>query len=105
MYIERRLEGEIKANLFQGKIIVVYGARQVGKTTMVRKIADDLGMDYSYLNCDILDVLTRLQNANSPNALKAVIGENKLTILDEAQRVKNIGLKLKLIVDNFPDIQ
>jgi predicted AAA+ superfamily ATPase len=105
MYITRRLEGVIKSSLFQGKVIVVYGARQVGKTTMVKKIAEDLGEDFSYLNCDELDVLTRLENAENSQALKLVIGDKRIVIIDEAQRVKNIGLKLKLLVDNFPGLQ
>lgn len=105
MYITRRIEGVIKDNLFKGKVVVVYGARQVGKTTMVKNIADDLGTPYSYLNCDELDVLVRLQNAENSEALRLVMGGQKLVIIDEAQRVKNIGLKLKLMVDNFPEIQ
>src|SRR5450759_4392177 len=105
MYITRRLEGVIKSSLFQGKVIVVYGARQVGKTTMVKKIAEDLGEDFSYLNCDELDVLSRLENAENSQALKLVIGDKRIVIIDEAQRVKNIGLKLKLLVDNFPGLQ
>jgi predicted AAA+ superfamily ATPase len=105
MYITRRVEGAIKANLFQGKVVVVYGARQVGKTTMVRKIADDLVIPYSYLNCDDLVILSKLQYAENAEALRSVLGGNKLVIIDEAQRVKNVGLKLKLMVDSFPDIQ
>ena len=105
MYIKRRLEEEIKANLFQGKVIVVYGSRQVGKTTLVRKVAGETGEDYGYLNCDELDVLSRLQNAGTSEALRQVIGDRNLVVIDEAQRVKNIGLKLKLMVDTFPKTQ
>ena len=105
MYIKRKLEEVIKANLFQGKIVVVYGARQVGKTTLVRKIAGEIGDTYSYLNCDELDILSRLQNAETSEALKQIVGNQKLVVIDEAQRVKNIGLKLKLMVDNFPNTQ
>ncbi len=105
MYIKRRVEGVIKDNLFKGKVIVVYGARQVGKTTMVTKIAEDLKIPYGYLNCDEMNVLSRLQNAENSEALKSLMGNNKLVIIDEAQRVNNIGLKLKLLVDNFPDMQ
>lgn len=105
MYIKRRLEEVIKANLFQGKVVVVYGARQVGKTTMVLKIAEETGVDYGYLNCDELDVLSRLQNAGTSEAMKQIIGGHKLVVIDEAQRVKNIGLKLKLMVDNFAETQ
>src|SRR3990167_2476704 len=105
MYIKRKLEKVIKANLFQGKVIVVYGARQVGKTTLVRKIAEETADTYGYLNCDELDVLGRLQNAGTSEALRQVIGDQKLVVIDEAQRVKNIGLKLKLMVENFPGTQ
>lgn len=105
MYIQRRLEDTIKKALFKGKIIIVYGARQVGKTTLVKRIVENLGEPYQYLNCDEMDILSALQNANNSEALKQVIGSHKLVIIDEAQRVKNIGLKLKLIVDNFPKIQ
>lgn len=105
MYIKRRLEEVIKLNLFKGKVVIIYGARQVGKTTLVKKIAEEIGQPYGYLNCDELDILSSLQNAGNSEALKQVIGHYKLVIIDEAQRVKNIGLKLKLIVDNFPERQ
>lgn len=105
MYIKRSLEGVIKQDLFKGKIIIVYGARQVGKTTLARKIADEAGQPYRYFNCDEMDLLSQLQNANNSHALKQIIGDTKLVIIDEAQRVKNIGLKLKLLVDNFPQQQ
>lgn len=105
MYIKRKLEAVIKANLFQGKVIVVYGARQVGKTTLVRKIAEETVNTYGYLNCDELDVLSQLQNSETSEALRRIVGDQKLVVIDEAQRVKNIGLKLKLMVDNFPDTQ
>ena len=105
MYIKRQVEEEIKKNLFKDKVVIVYGARQVGKTTLVRKIANDLGKPYKYLNCDEMDVLGRFQEAKNSLALKQIVGDNGLVIIDEAQRVKNIGLKLKLLVDNYPNIQ
>ncbi len=105
MYIKRVVEAVIKSNLFQGKVIIVYGARQVGKTTLVRKIAEETAGDYNYLNCDELDVLNQLQNANTSEALHLIVGGKKLVVIDEAQRVKNIGLKLKLLVDTYPHIQ
>ncbi|PIQ70018.1 hypothetical protein COS55_00435 [Candidatus Shapirobacteria bacterium CG03_land_8_20_14_0_80_40_19] len=105
MYIGRKVEETIKKSLFQGKIVILYGARQVGKTTLVRKIADDINEPYGYLNCDELDVLSRFQNSDNSEALKQLIGSQRLVVIDEAQRVKNIGLKLKLIVDNYPETQ
>ncbi|VVA44540.1 conserved hypothetical protein [Candidatus Roizmanbacteria bacterium] len=105
MYIPRQLEPIVKKSLFKGKIIIIYGARQVGKTTLVKKIAKDFGKSFGYLNCDELDVLSQFQKANNSIALRQMMGNNKLVIIDEAQRVRNIGIKLKLIFDNYPEIQ
>ena len=105
MYIQRQLEPIVKKSLFKGKIIIVYGARQVGKTTLVRKIAEDFGKSFGYLNCDEIDVLSQFQKANNSLALRQMMGANKLVIIDEAQRIRNIGLKLKLLFDNYPEIQ
>jgi predicted AAA+ superfamily ATPase len=58
VYIQRLLEPVLKKSLFKGKIIIVCGARQVGKTTLVRKVAEDFGKPFGYLNCDELDVLS-----------------------------------------------
>jgi len=105
MYIQRQLEGVIKNSLFKGRIIVVYGARQVGKTTLVKKVAQDLGEPFGYLNCDELDVLSKFSKADNSLALRRLMGENRLVIIDEAQRVLNIGLKLKILIDQYPEIQ
>lgn len=106
MYIKREIEDKLKENLFKGKIIVVYGARQVGKTTLVKKILLDLpDLTSRYINCDEADYQRMLFEAETSTQLKAIIGDSKLVVIDEAQRIKNIGLKLKLLVDNFPDQQ
>lgn len=105
MYIQRDIEPVIKKSLFQGKIIILYGARQVGKTTLVKNLAEKIGEDYGYFNCDELDVLSKFQKADNSVALKQLIGNQKLIVIDEAQRIKNIGLKLKLLIDNYPEKQ
>ncbi|MDP4009892.1 MAG: ATP-binding protein [Candidatus Shapirobacteria bacterium] len=105
MYIQRQIESVIKKSLFKGKIIIIYGARQVGKTTLAQKIAQDSHIPFGYLNCDEIDVLSQFQKANNSLALRQMMGGNKLVIIDEAQRVLNIGLKLKLLIDNYPEIQ
>lgn len=105
MYIQRGVEPVIKKSLFQGKIIILYGARQVGKTTLVKNLAEKIGEDYGYFNCDELDVLSKFQKADNSVALKQLIGNQKLIVIDEAQRIKNIGLKLKLLIDNYPEKQ
>src|SRR3989337_3407466 len=98
MYIPRLLEAEVKANLFKGKIVIVYGPRQVGKTTLVKKILNDITETASlYLNCDEGDVQKLFRDANTSTQLKQIIGDRKLVVIDEAQRIKDIGIKLKLL--------
>jgi len=105
-YIPRAIEGIIKKHLFKGKVIIIYGARQTGKTTLVKKIlADYSKFSSKYINCDEEDFRRLLTEANTSTQLKQIIGESKLIVFDEAQRVANIGLKLKLLVDNFPNQQ
>lgn len=106
MYISRKIEPKIKENLFKGDLVIIYGARQVGKTTLVKKLIEDYAdFEPKYLNCDEGDVQKMFTDANTSVSLKRIIGNSKLVVIDEAQRVRNIGLKLKLIIDNFPDQQ
>jgi len=105
-YIPRAIEGIIKKHLFKGKVIIIYGARQTGKTTLVKKIlADYPKFSSKYINCDEEDFRRLLTEANTSTQLKQIIGESKIIVFDEAQRVANIGLKLKLLIDNFPNQQ
>jgi uncharacterized protein len=94
----------VEAALFKGKVIVIYGARQVGKTTLCRAILRDHPENAIYLNCDEPDIRSALTERTSTE-LRALIGSKTLVVIDEAQRVRNIGLTLKLLVDNFPGIQ
>lgn len=103
MYIKRRIQDSIQNSLFKGKIVVVYGARQVGKTTLVKEVAKQFG-DFNYFSCDEPDVTAALTNRTSTQMID-FLGSKKLIILDEAQRVTNIGVALKLLVDNYPDRQ
>jgi hypothetical protein len=103
MQITRRIQKDVEKVLFKGKIAVIYGARQVGKTTLVKKIMESYE-DSLYLNCDEPDIREALTDKTSTE-LKSFIGSRRLVVIDEAQRVKNIGLTLKLIVDAFPEIQ
>lgn len=101
-YIKRHIEHNVRTNLFKGKIIIIYGPRQVGKTTMVKNILKD--HDGVYYSCD--DTLTRqkFQNKNTVELLDLVKGQT-LIVIDEAQMVEDIGITLKLIHDNNKDIQ
>ena len=104
MTIKRSIQDAIEKGLFKGKIAIIYGARQVGKTTMVKEIQKKYAENSSYFNCDEPDIRDALTNKTSTE-IKAFIGRKRLVIIDEAQRVENIGLTLKLIADNFKDIQ
>ena len=102
--ITRTIQKRIEKYLYSNKIIIIYGARQVGKTTLVRQIQRLQKKKSLYLNCDEPDIRMRLSNKTSTE-LKNFLGDNELVIIDEAQRVENIGLTLKLIIDNYPKIQ
>jgi hypothetical protein len=100
----RAIQPAVEAALFKRKIVVIYGARQVGKTTLVREILDRYPGRGLYLNCDEPDIRDALTNRTSTE-LRALMGNRTLVVIDEAQRVRDIGLALKLLADNFPDLQ
>jgi len=101
----RLLETQIEKHLFRGRTTVLYGARRVGKTTLVKHIlAQHPDKRSRYLNCDLLSVRNALQ-VEEANALKAFLGEQDLVVLDEAQQIENIGRILKILVDEFPEMQ
>lgn len=104
MIIQRSIQKNLEASLFKGKVVILYGARQVGKTTLVKELIRKYEGDAIYLNCDEPDVRNALTDKTSTE-LKSFIGFHKLVVIDEAQRVKNIGLTLKLMIDNFPATQ
>ncbi len=102
--IPRQLHTVLGQKLFRGKAILVTGPRQSGKTTLLRAIEGETEHKVLFLNCDEPDIRSLLTEATS-SALKHLIGNAKIIMIDEAQRVKNIGLTMKLIIDNFKDIQ
>jgi len=104
MVLKRTIQDQIEKFLFKNKIILIYGARQVGKTTLVKSIMQKYQDSALYLNCDEPDIRNLLHNRTSTE-LKYIIGQKKLVIIDEAQMVKDIGITLKLLIDNFPEIQ
>jgi hypothetical protein len=102
--IERTITPRLLDSLFKGKAVIVYGARQVGKTTLMRHVERTCNTPTLYLNCDEPDVRRALTERTSTE-LKALIGKARLVLIDEAQRVANIGLTLKLFVDAIPETQ
>lgn len=103
-YIPRYLEKIIENWLFKDMVIILYGARRVGKTTMVQNLAQKYGDKAAYYNCDLSEV-RRVLESQDPVTMKNYIGEKTLLIFDEAQQVREIGLSLKLLHDTFSKIQ
>ena len=102
--IERYLNPILQKYLFQGKMLVLVGARQVGKTTLVKSLGKPFGDRALFLNCDIPQV-NRLLTDTNPQVLRETFDKKEVIIIDEAQRVQNIGLTLKVIADELPEKQ
>jgi predicted AAA+ superfamily ATPase len=102
--INRIIATEISNRFFSKKAIIVTGPRQAGKTTLVLKLIEPYKDQALILNGD--DPVTE-QLFGRPNTeqLRQIIGKNKILFIDEAQRIPNIGLTSKLIVDNFKEVQ
>ena len=101
--IERINKQRILDKLGKGKAILLFGPRQTGKTTLLHQILDE-NHDVMWLNGDGADVQQLFGNASS-SRLKSVFGDCNTVVLDEAQRITNIGLSLKLITDQIKSIQ
>ena len=102
--IERQLENIIQKRMFKGKAIVIVGPRQVGKTTLLKMIIKSTEKKTLFWNCDEPDIRAKLTLPTSTE-LKSEIGNAEMILIDEAQRVKDIGITLKLLIDSFPEKQ
>jgi uncharacterized protein len=107
----RKLQSSITKWLFKGQVIIIYGARQVGKTTLARTIAKEYveknGLDPSsvlYFDCDLIENQD-LFSSQSKVLFENIIANKKIIIIDEAQRVPNIGINLKILHTHFPNLQ
>ncbi|NUQ22335.1 MAG: ATP-binding protein [Saprospiraceae bacterium] len=102
--ITRSIKTQMEGWLYRGKVLILYGARQVGKTTLSKSFLEPLGDQGLYLNCEIQSVQSAL-SIREPAVLRRFIGNKKLVVFDEAQYVPGIGEILKLLIDTFPDMQ
>lgn len=101
--IERQLSEIISQKLFAGKAIILMGPRQVGKTTILRELFGNR-QDTIWLNGDESDIQKIFEDISSTR-LNAFFADKKIVVIDEAQRIENIGMKLKLITDQLQHIQ
>jgi hypothetical protein len=103
MYIPQLPLGHLKKLAKPGKVIVIYGPRRVGKTTLLEKYLETQS-DYLFMTGEDL-LFQRSFPSQSIAQLKAFIGKKTLLVIDEAQYIPDIGLNLKLIVDHIPHVK
>lgn len=101
--IHRTIEDQIRQLIGSRKAIVIMGARQVGKSTLLQQLFGQ-SRDVLWLNGDDADTQDLFATASSAR-LRAIIGSNKFIVVDEAQRIADVGLRLKLITDQIPGVQ
>lgn len=89
--------------LQKGKVLIIYGARQVGKTTIVKQFLSETAFKHAYYSGDDLSFGADFSKCEL-NTMKNIVHGLDLVVIDEAQKIENIGTALKLIVDNYPDL-
>ena len=102
--IERQLKILINKRLNDRKVIIILGPRQSGKTTLIKSIYSEKDSSVLWWNGDETDTRQILKNPTS-TILKSLIGKHRVVVIDEAQRIENIGLCLKLIYDNINKVK
>ena len=101
--IDRILKETIEKHLFKGKSIILMGSRQTGKTSLLEQLFPK-NDDTIWLNGDDIATQTLMENM-SATRLQQLLGGKRLLIIDEAQRIKDIGLRMKLVTDQIKDVQ
>ncbi|MDP8212649.1 MAG: ATP-binding protein [Candidatus Zapsychrus exili] len=103
MYIKQKQLENIKNRIIPSKVFIIYGPRRCGKTTLLNKYLKSVDQKYLMVNGDDITVQSIL-SSQSIEKLKNFVGNNRLLVIDEAQKIENIGLNLKLIIDNIDSI-
>lgn len=105
MYIPRVIESDIQQDMFRGKAIILYGPRQCGKTTLVKTLVGRQDFPTIWLNGDDMQDASILDRLDSLTAWKNLVGKNRIVVVDEAQKVFEIGNRVKLVTDGMPHVQ
>lgn len=103
-YLVREISDNIIKKLKPNKVVLIFGARRVGKTVLVKKILETLGEPVLILNGEDINVHDRLANRSIEN-YRQILGTYKLLYIDEAQKIPEIGLKLKLMIDELDGLR
>lgn len=101
---KRDLEEKITSVLFNGKLVIILGPRQSGKTTLAKKIINEYGKGGEYYDCQLADVRAHFV-LGEPDKLLPLTKGKKVVVFDEAQTIQNIGSILKAYHDTYPEIQ
>ena len=104
MAIKRTIQERILQRMHKNKAILIFGARQTGKSTLSEALIQKQEESSLSLNGDDSDVRALFQEANATK-LRSIIGNNKIVLIDEAQRIQDIGLAIKIIVDQIKNVQ
>ena len=99
---KRIIEKTLEKRIGSGKAVIITGPRQVGKTTLIKQSLKE--KPYLFLDGDDPKTRAELTNPNTEE-IRSLIGPNKIVFIDEAQRIENIGLTMKIITDQFKDVQ
>lgn len=102
--IRRTLQNIMQTNLHKGKAVILYGARQCGKTTLTRMTVDAAAENAVWVSGDD-DNDVRIFSTVTKSVWPQILGSSKLVVIDEAQRIPGIGRAVKILTDSFPDVQ
>lgn len=94
---------DLNQYLEKNKVLIIYGARQVGKTTLVKEFLSKTKLKHAFYTGDDIQFANDLSKCDL-YTIKRLVGDIELLVIDEAQKIENIGRALKLIVDNIEDI-
>ena len=104
-YITRTIESELERKFFSGKAMIVYGPRQSGKTTMIRHLVSKYGNDdVLWLNGDNPGIRAQISGITT-SGWRLLLGKCRILVVDEAQHISGIGMALKLVTDEIPEVQ
>ena len=93
---------DIQNEIKKGKVLIIYGSRQVGKTTLIKEFLLSTKFRYKLVSGDDIQIAAELSECTMTSTTNFV-GDYELIVIDEAQKIQNIGLALKLMVDSFPE--
>ena len=104
MIVARKAQNLIKSKIKPGKVVVLQGARRVGKTFLIKEYLKTVNEKYIFWNGEDFAVHELLSRRSVQN-YKNILGSTKLLVIDEAQKIPEIGQSLKLIVDSFEELE